>query len=434
MQIFKYKYINLEFEMIIEFKVSNFRSICKKQIFSMVASTDSELKNNLCIMDSDEKINLVRAAVIYGANASGKSNLLSALLFMRMFVIRSAKESQQGEKIPVEGFSFDESSKDQPSEFEVIFIKNKTRYQYGFLVNENHILEEWLFAYPFGKAQNWFSRIYDKDGKEYSWRFSKFFKGSKRVKDLTRNNVLFLSNAVKLNNEQLAPIFDWFQKDLVFIDPPRERGISNRASIDLIKTPEGKKKILQFMSSADSSISDIKLDIKKPEEEELYFPDTMPLEVQNFFKSEIINKEHPIVKFVHGGSVSLHLQEESEGTRRLLSYAGRWIDALEKGKVIIVDELDNSLHPLVVRFLIKLICNPDSNKNNAQIIFSTHDTSLLDNELFRRDQIWFVEKDEFNSTHLYPLLEFSPRKYEAIGRGYLQGRYGALPYIGEWKF
>ncbi|HAU0667927.1 TPA: ATP-binding protein, partial [Legionella pneumophila] len=120
--------------MIIEFKVSNFRSICKKQIFSMVASTDSELKNNLCIMDSDEKINLVRAAVIYGANASGKSNLLSALLFMRMFVIRSAKESQQGEKIPVEGFSFDESSKDQPSEFEVIFIKNKTRYQYGFLV------------------------------------------------------------------------------------------------------------------------------------------------------------------------------------------------------------------------------------------------------------------------------------------------------------
>lgn len=130
----------------------------------------------------------------------------------------------------------------------------------------------------------------------------------------------------------------------------------------------------------------------------------------------------------------MHLQEESEGTRRLLSYAGRWIDALEKGKVIIVDELDNSLHPLVVRFLIKLICNPDSNKNNAQIIFSTHDTSLLDNELFRRDQIWFVEKDEFNSTHLYPLLEFSPRKYEAIGRGYLQGRYGALPYIGEWKF
>ncbi len=420
--------------MIIEFKVSNFRSIHKKQTFSMVASTGSELEDNLCTSGCHGKFRLVRAAVIYGANAGGKSNLLSAILFMRMLIISSAKESQQGEIIPINSFAFDKSSRTEPSEFEITFIKNKTRYQYGFAVDENRIFEEWLFAYPSGKAQKWFSRVYDIKNENYSWSFSKFFKGGKQVNDLTRSNVLFLSNAVKLNNEQLAPIFDWFQKDLILIDPPSGRGLGSNASIELLKTAEGKKRLLQFMLAADPSIADIHLDMKKPDEEKIQLPSSMPQEIQNYFKKEIMSKDHPIVNFTHSEKISLDISDESEGTRRLLAYAGRWIDALDNGRTLIIDELDNSLHPLVVRFLIKLICSPEINKKNAQLIFSTHDTSLLDNELFRRDQIWFVEKDESNSTQLYPLLDFSPRKHEAIGRGYLQGRYGALPYIGDWRF
>ncbi len=142
----------------------------------------------------------------------------------------------------------------------------------------------------------------------------------------------------------------------------------------------------------------------------------------------------PKIYLIHSGNVPLELEYESMGTRKLFAYAGHWINALDNGKILIVDELDNGLHPLVVRFLVELIFNPKINIKCTQLIFSTHDTTLLDNELFRRDQIWFVEKDEMNSTKLYSLLEFSPRKNEAIGRGYLQGRYGALPYIGEWKF
>lgn len=418
--------------MIIEFTASNFGSIKDKQVFSMVASADKELEYNICASDYSEKFKLAKVAVVYGANASGKSNLLSAFLFMRSFVVNSAKEYQQGDKIPVESFLFDIESKIKPSEMEITFIKDKIRYQYGFIVNQTRIFEEWLFAYPFGKPQRWFSRIYDEANEIYHWKFSKHFKASKHIKELTRENVLFLSNAVKLNNQQLSPVFDWFQKDLRLIDSPRAHP-SPKSSIELLKTENGKKTVLKFMQRADPSISNIILETKRPKEEELYFPNDMPQEVRNFFKNEIINQEHTIIKFAHG-TVALPLTSESEGTRRLFSYAGEWIKALDKGKTIIVDELDNSLHPLVVRFLLKLICNPDVNKNNAQLIFSTHDTSLLDNELFRRDQIWFVEKDPYNSTQIYPLLDFSPRKNEAIGKGYLQGRYGAIPFIGEWSF
>lgn len=417
--------------MLIEFKVSNFRSIYKSQTFSMAAGIGTELEDNLITYDCDLKLRLSRASVIYGTNAGGKSNFLSALLFMHKFIIFSAKESQQGEKIRVDNFIFDKSSRNEPSEFEITFIKNKIRYQYGFSADTNQIFEEWLFAYPAGHAQKWFSRVYDKRNGEYSWKFSKYFKGGKQVSDLTIGNVLFLSNAVKLNNRQLAPIFDWFQKDLKFIDAPTSKGLNYKGSIELLKTKIDKKKLLQFMLIADSSISDINVDTKEIDINDFQF---IPEDIKNIL---IKNKSrHSVYKvsLTHAQGGVLDLEEESEGTRKLLGYASCWIDALENGRILIVDELDNSLHPLVVRFLIKLICDPTINKKNSQIIFSTHDASLLDNELFRRDQVWFVEKDKSNSTQLYSLLEFSPRKNEAIGRGYLQGRYGALPYIGEWKF
>lgn len=422
--------------MFIEFKIKNFRSIRDQQTFSLVASTATELINNVCTANAGFSLPLVRSSVIYGANAGGKSNLLSALLFMRKFVVKSAKESQQGEKISVESFRFDKTSCKEPSEFQIIFVKDNVRYQYGFSVDEKRVFEEWLFAYPSGRAQQWFSRVFDKEKNEYSWKFSNFLKGAKQqIADLTRSDVLFLSNAVKLNNEQLVPIFEWFQKDLVLIDSSRGTGLNYKNSIDLIKTEEGKKRILEFMSIADSSIADVVLDTEKMTEADLpNLPSSIPKEVQDFFKKEFMSQDNIKISFLHSGGFPLNLVEESDGTLRFLAFAGKWIDALDKGQTLIVDEIDNSLHPLVVRFLIQLICNPEINRKNAQLIFTTHDTSLLDNEIFRRDQIWFVEKDKDNSTQLYPLLDFSPRKQEAIAKGYLQGRYGALPYIGHWGY
>lgn len=416
--------------MIIEFKVSNFRSIREQQTFSMVASHGAEHLDNLCLTQCNDKFSLVRAAVLYGANASGKSNLLSALFFARMFIVSSAKESQQGEKIQLNSFAFDKDSCNKPSEFEITFIKDKIRYQYGFVADRNRIFEEWLFAYPLGKAQKWFSRIYDKKNKAYSWHFSSLFKGGKKVKDLTRDNVLFLSNAVSLNNSQLAPVMNWFREDLRFIDSPTDRQVNLKSNIQLIKTLEGKRKLLQWMEMADPSIVDINL--RKINGDAVL--KNVPEELLSFFKKKIGSIEREEISFIHSGNIPLDIGDESEGTRKLLASAGRWIDALENGRVLIVDELDSSLHPLLVRFLIKIICNPESNKKNSQLIFATHDSSLLDNDLFRRDQIWFVEKDDSNATKLYPLSDFSPRKKEAIYKGYLQGRYGALPYIGEWRF
>ncbi len=418
--------------MIIEFKVSNCLSLRDPQTFSLVASAGEELEQNIFPSDADSSIRLVRAAVIYGANAGGKSNLLSVLLFMRTFVLQSA-ESQPGRKIPIQNFSFDKTSCEAASEFEITFIKDGVRYQYGFIVNEDRVLQEWLFAYPSGRAQQWFSRVYDKKSDKYEWKFSKFFKGEKHVIELTRSDVLFLSNSVKLNNKQLIPVFSWFQKDLVLIDSARGRGLSYTKSIDQMKTVVGKQQILKFMHAADPSISDIVVDSKKFSEE--FFPDNMPQEVRDYYKKEMLDKDIHRIKLIHAsGNISLDLNQESDGTHRLLGFAGRWIDALENGRVLVVDELDNSLHPLVVRFLIELICNSKINKKNAQLIFTTHDTSLLDKDLLRRDQIWFVEKDKYNATQLYSLLDFSPRKQEAIGKGYLQGRYGALPYVGIWGF
>jgi AAA15 family ATPase/GTPase len=420
--------------MLIELKVKNFRSIRDQQTLSLVASPATELNQNTFVSGNDADLHLVRAAVVYGANAGGKSNLLSALLCMRGFILRSAKESQQGDKIPVESFLFDDASRKEPTELEVTFIKDNIRYQYGFVADENRIFEEWLFAYPVGRPQQWFSRVYDKKNKKYSWKFSKYFKGGKQVADLTRNNVLFLSNAVKLNNEQLVPIFDWFQKDLVLIDSLSGRGLDYEKSINYVKTEKGKKRILKFMNAADPSIADIVLDNEKITEAHLSsLTSSMPKEAQDFIKKKMLGQDNTKISFMHGG-VSLDFGNESDGTCRLFAFAGPWLKALDEGRVLIVDEINSTLHPLVVKFLIKLICDPEVNKKNAQLVFTTHDTSLLDNELFRRDQVWFVEKDKNNSTQLYPLLDFSPRKHEAFSRGYLQGRYGALPYIGEWSF
>lgn len=418
--------------MIIELKVSNFRSIKELQTFSLVASKAKELEQNTSLIDND--LRLVRTAVIYGANASGKSNLLSALLFMRYFILSSAKDSQPGEKIQADPFKFDDSSQKNPSEFIITFIKDKVRYQYGFVVDENRIHEEWLFAYPTNRPQQWFSRSYNKDVNKYDYKFSKFFKVSKHIVELTRSDVLFLSNAVKLNNGQLVPIYSWFQNDLVLIDPPKGRGMSFSESLDQFASPEGKKQLIKFINIADSSISNIQVQTEKFSESK-HSNNMPPIINKDYYIKKMTGKDIHRITFEHNNNNhSLELPDESEGTQRLFGYAGSWIEAIENGKTLIVDELDNSLHPLVVRFLIELICNPKINRKNAQLIFSTHDTSLLDNELFRRDQIWFVEKDDKNSSQLYPLLNFSPRKNESLNKGYLQGRYGALPYIGEWKF
>jgi AAA15 family ATPase/GTPase len=405
----------------------------------MVASTASELReNNTFVLPEPSNQRLLRSAVIYGPNASGKSNLIKAINFMQHFLWTSFKDSQEGESINVEPFRLDVNSPDQPCEFEVMFIQEGVRYQYGFSVTKTRVTSEWLIAYPGGRAQRWFERTYDQKNEEETWYFGSKFKGNKNVlQEATRSNALFFSTAVQLNNEQLKPVYKWFQEKLRVINA---RNINDNYSKKLCISEDEREKIVNFLNSADISITGVDVKMEKVERDNYVsgVPQNLLPFIDEILKSKE-GKEYPKIRLLHSiagtsEKVALNFRDESDGTKRLFALAGPWLDVLKNAHVIFVDELNASMHPLMTGFLVSLIHNPRINKNNAQLIFSTHDTTLLDNEIFRRDQIWFMEKDKDNATKLYPLTDFTPRKGEALEKGYLKGRYGAIPFIGELHY
>ena len=237
---------------------------------------------------------------------------------------------------------------------------------------------------------------------------------------MTRTNALYLSTAVQFNSEQLKSIFLWFRDQLVILlktSPLHETHFNPDLTFQFLKDPSTEPWIHKFMECADIGIENFQLI-----EEEI-----PPL------KKTTVRTQHKMLDSGQKVFFDLFL-DESDGTQRLFSQAGGWLKALREGLVLFVDELDLHLHPNIVRYLIELFHNPKTNQKNAQLIFTTHDTSLLDSDLFRRDQVWFIQKDETQSSRLYSLLDFKPRKGEAIGKGYLQGRYGALPFIGKFRF
>lgn len=422
--------------MLIEFRVTNYRSICETQSLSVVASRYYKgLEEQNCF---DAGVGglpaLLRSAVVYGANAAGKSNLIRAMHFMKSFVLTSHSH-QEGQQINLSPFRLNIDSRGKPAEFEAVFVEDGVRYQYGFAANRERVTQEWLIAYPEGKPQRWFERRYDEEGQRETWRFGSKFTGRKQLwQEATRKNALFLSTAIQLNNEQLKPVFGWFQQKLAVILPGDP--INLQFSIDQCGTDEGRTRIMDFMNSADLGIVGIK--IKKTLFSQEMLPRNVPQEWRDRITKDLSGKDIPSILFQHldnrNEPVYFDLVDESDGTIKLFAFAGPWLDVVTKGRVLFVDELDTSLHPLLVRHLIELVQNRNVNARNAQLILTTHDTSLLDADLFRRDQVWFVEKDRDNATRLYPLSDFSARKNEALGKRYLKGRYGALPHLGDPRF
>lgn len=423
--------------MLIEFSVTNYRSIREIQTLSMAASKYyKDLEESNCFDGNVTGLpQLLRSAVIYGPNAAGKSNLLKALAFMQNFVLKSHSH-QEGQQINAAPFALDSSKREEPSEFEIFFLQDNIRYQFGFAVNRARVTKEWLFSYPKGRPKLVYERNYDPKTDEEQWDIN--LTGPKDLwKKTTRKNALFLSNAIQLNNDQLKPVFDWFQNKLTKILPGGK--INLKFSIDQCASEDGTKRIMEFMNAADIGIAGISLkSVSLPILPPTMFPPDMPQVVKDQLANSLLGKEISDIRFLHktdnGESVHFHISDESDGTQKLFAFAGPLLDVLAKGSTLVVDEMDTSLHPLMVRFLIGLFQNSKSNKHNAQLIFTTHDTSVLDTEIFRRDQVWFVEKDRDQSSKLYPLSDFSPRKGEALEKGYLQGRYGALPFIGELRF
>ncbi|MDL2270059.1 AAA family ATPase [Desulfosarcina sp. OttesenSCG-928-A07] len=422
--------------MLVEFKISNYRSFWKPQTLTLVAGPVKELqKTNTFEPPLKGFPRLLRSAVLYGPNGSGKSNLINGLAFMQTLVLSSSRESQEGENINRHPFLLNTEGTILPGEFEVTFIQEAVRYQYGFKVMDTRVVHEWLLAYPENRPQRWFERIYDPQKQEEAWYFGTKFAGPKKTwKQATRPNALFLSTAVQLNNEQLKPVYGWFQK-MVVIGHGVE--LDRSFTIKHCKNEETRTKVLSFLKKADIDVEGIEV-----REKELPLPSGIqkkfldaPGPVKIFLKQATLIE----VFFKHklkdsGTTIPFPLSIESDGTQKLFAYAAPWMDTLDTGRVLVIDELDNSFHPHIVRFLLGLFHHSESNPKNGQLVFSTHDTSILDRDVVRRDQIWLMEKNQEQATHLYSLSDFHPRKNEAIGKGYLQGRYGALPYIGEVSF
>ena len=371
---------------------------------------------------------VLRSAAIYGPNAGGKSNLIKALQYMRGVVIESATIAP-GQAFNAQPFRLDGTSSDQPIEFEITFVVDGVRHQYGFAVTSERIVKEYLLVYKAFKPQHWFKRHFDQDSGRDVYEFGAGLKGQKTVwESATRPNSLFLSMAVQLNSEQLSPIFNWFARRLVIFN--EQSSLNPQVTIQMLQDTHDSKTICDFMVAADFGISNIDVVKRKvPYREALFDFVTEKTEVRT---EEVEENELHFHHTTANGTAVFGLREESSGTRRWLDLSGPVLDIVRQGLTLIVDELDTSLHTLLVRRLIQLFHNVDLNKSGAQLIFTTHDTSLLDaTGLFRRDQVWFIEKDNDQASRLYGLSEFSPRKNEALERGYLSGRYGGLPLLND---
>lgn len=410
--------------MLIEFTVENFRSFRDEATFSLVASPgDNHRDTNVVSSPTVEGVRSIptlRSAAIYGANGAGKTNLLQALGAMVTLVSESARGLDES---PIAPFLFDPTSVEKPTRLEAMFVgDDRVRYQFGFKATSEAVVREWLYAWPRGRVQKW----YERHGARFD--FGARLTGDREVwRRATRPDALYLSTAIGLNSEQLQPAFNWFDRNL------RVSGFGGWSPAFSFECcgDERKDDILSFLRSADMAISD--LTITKEQFDPDTLPDGMPAALRETIKEDLKGAEIPHVRITHesdeGVSGELDLEEESDGTQKMFALAGPWMDALKNGYVIAFDELHDNLHPNLVRHLVNSFHDPVLNQGGAQLIFSTHETSILSQDVFRRDQIWFCERDSSLATTLYPLSDFKPRRgVTNIERAYLAGRFGALPY------
>ncbi len=414
--------------MILEFRVRNFRSFKGENVLSLVGSRDSSLAATNAIETQIPSLpRALRSAVIYGANASGKSNFIRAMQLMRGVVMASAA-LQPTQTFNVQPFRLDRGSSAEPTLFEITVLLSGIRYQYGFEFTPSRIVSEWLLVYQKSKPQRWFDRrAGDAEGKD-KFEFGPHLSGPKRIwQDATRPNALFLSTAVQLNSEALSPLYNWFAESLTVL---LEGGhLSPDFSTSMVQTPIGQARIAALLSAADIAISAIAVEPMKSFRQSFNIDPTKGMADSKFEEAEIL-----MPRFTHKTSeisAEFEFVDESQGTQKLFSLAGLLFEIIEKGSILVIDELDRSFHPLLVRKIIETFQNPSINRLGAQLIFTTHDIAQLDSTLLRRDQVWFTEKRRDQSSQLVPLTEFSPRKGEALERGYLEGRYGGVPILAN---
>lgn len=433
--------------MLVEFRFANYRSFRDEQVLSLVASRDKTmLEPNTMEAPELSGRRLVRSCAVYGPNASGKSNLFAAIRSAQRFVVKSA-DRRLGAETGIEPFRLDKRFAGLPSRFEFVFVERGVRYDYGFTADLTQVYDEWLTAYPKRLPQRWFVRSWSGKTQHAEFSFSPHLRGEKEsLIQVTRPDVLLLSTGAKFNNSQLTTVYQWFSEHLRVISgsDPLVSTLGAVTAKRCVSDTDVFRKVGALLRDADLGVLDLEIEEKTQDPPQV--PDGLPERTRKplleFLKA--VEEERPspttkdwAVRLKHRTAqaepVTLSWDDESDGTRRLFELAGPWLDALSSGLVVAVDELSASMHPLLARELVAMFHDSRTNRLGAQLIYSTHDTVLLDEELVRRDQVWFLEKGNDGASSLYPLSDYHPRKGEALAKGYLAGRYGSVPIVGDLR-
>ena len=397
--------------MLLEFCVKNFLSIKDDLKLSFVATTlkESLSEPNDVIRISDMGLALVRSAVIYGANASGKTNVLKAIAFYKSFIMNSFKNGQAGESIDVENFRLNASTVQEPTTMEATFTVGEYLYRYGFEVGEKAVHAEWLYRRMNRKRSKEVEIFYREETGVTVHAKSPLMQDLVNKK-MVRDNALLLSTAAQFNETTAVDILHWLNDtQVLFCSEDDKMWLQAIRHLDDEKIRE---RIVRFAKYADLGIENItKIDNRIVSSHRQYDDE---------------GRETNDVAFSFSGN-------ESEGTIKYFSLAYPIIDALDNGKRLVVDELDSKLHPLLVRKIVTLFNSAETNPKGAQLLFTTHDTFLLSAGLFRRDQVWFTQKDNFGATEAYSLAEYKVRGSSPFERDYLQGKFGATPIIGDME-
>ncbi len=414
--------------MLIEFSVENFLSFRERATLSLLAAPevdelDGLVENTFPISGGAR---LLKSTLIYGPNASGKSNIVKAIHFARKFILDSIKETQAGEPIDVTPFILDTQTAEQDSLFEFVWIEEEILYRYGFSVNRARVQKEWLLrAQPDGSSE---IALFKREGDQFD--ISDAFEEGRDVIGKTRDNALFLSAVASWNGAQSIRILGWFRRHIAIISGLQDISLL-RFTVEKIDSGVWSEEILNIIRKADLGI----MGISASKDVEMPWPDDLPDELRSKLSrrmaAERLQLRHQRFDATGevAGKVDFDFQVESEGTKKLISLAGPLLDILKNAKVLLFDEFDARLHPRLTHAIVELF-NGDTNEKGAQIVAITHDTNLLEPALVRRDQVWFTEKGPQGATRLYSLAEFNLPSDARYQRDYLLGKYGAVPVVG----
>jgi hypothetical protein len=419
--------------MLVEFSISNYLSFKAKTTLSLAATSIKEhVDTNIF---STERRYLLKGAVIYGANASGKSNFIKAMSTMRRMVLQSFEQSSADE-LNITPFLLNTETENAPSFFEAVFVIDNIRYRYGFEADDKKIHAEWLFEALKNAEKPMFLR--ENDGVEVM----KNFPEGKDLEERTRDNALFIAVADQFNGRVAKKIMKWFN-NFITISGLTHEGYKG-VTFGMLENKQTSPKLLNFYKKLDMGFDDISINKKLFDPKEL--PKDTPESVVKQLITDLEGAFKIDIKTIHkkyndAGKTVGHVEfdmrsQESSGTNKIFNISGPVFDALNDGGVLVIDELDASLHPLLTLAVTRLFNSKQFNPNNAQLIFATHDTNLLYYGNYRRDQIYFIEKDQFGATDMYSLVEYKEegktiRKDRSFEKDYIEGRYGAIPFIGN---